>query len=74
MCVAVVFVSKCDGAARKKRNTQEDVTLEFTLPLDDQAIIDLQAMYDTNTGESNISRRTTSMDFAAIIPNTSSGQ
>ena len=51
-CELYVIVEKCTTSAqRKKRAAAQDLTLEFTLPVDEATAAQLQNFYDTNTGE-----------------------
>ena len=47
-----VNVDKCSPAGRKKRATGQDITLEFTLAIDDATAANLQAFIDDNVGKS----------------------
>ena len=47
-----VNVDKCSQARRKKRATGQDITLEFTLAIDDATAANLQAFIDDNVGKS----------------------
>ena len=49
---ATVNVDKCSQAGRKKRATGQDITLEFTLAIDDATAANLQAFIDDNVGKS----------------------